>query len=332
RPYARQLGTTEELARTYLENIRDGRDAENHLAQNSPLSTNAVPINDDGLAVDASPEVVAAASAAVTAAAEAASIEGLIRQGKSKAESIDAGDGVIRQASPQERKTVEAKPKSLLGGQFVGNEKGEYTRVGEKRVALFDDGSQIQLKDRELDTFAAGVELAKAKGWTAIEVEGSEKFRREAWLTASEAGLEVQGYEPNQKDKQELEKRLAKRGGEAAAKTGRSAAAKPAPAGDAAAADVQSSLSEAQDQVLGASKNYVAPNMQSGLYAGKVLAETAHHIVVTVDGRANSATALEKSKLGGVPFKLNETLKIQFRDGMAVAPSIKNQRSKSISR
>ena len=37
---------------------------------------------------------------------------------------------------------------------------------------------------------------AKAKGWTAVRVNGTAEFKTEAWVQATIAGLEVEGYTP----------------------------------------------------------------------------------------------------------------------------------------
>lgn len=97
-----------------------------------------------------------------------------------------------------------SRPLKLLGGKFVGNDKGEYCRAGEKNIVLIDVDEKIKFKDRKFDTFQAGAELAKAKGWEAIEVTGTERFRREAWFYAKLHGLEVVGFTPNTKDIERL--------------------------------------------------------------------------------------------------------------------------------
>lgn len=106
--------------------------------------------------------------------------------------------------SPDSAAQPYTRPTKLLGGKFVGNDKGEYRRVGEKNIALIDADEKIKFKDRKFDTFQAGAELAKAKGWQAIEVTGTERFRREAWFYAKLQGLEVVGFEPNKKDIERL--------------------------------------------------------------------------------------------------------------------------------
>lgn len=46
--------------------------------------------------------------------------------------------------------------------------------------------------------------VAQHRQWEALHVRGSVEFRREAWLEASARGIEVQGYQPNELDRQAL--------------------------------------------------------------------------------------------------------------------------------
>lgn len=48
------------------------------------------------------------------------------------------------------------------------------------------------------------VGVAQHRQWEALHVRGSVEFRREAWLEASTRGIEVQGYQPNDMDRQAL--------------------------------------------------------------------------------------------------------------------------------
>lgn len=125
--------------------------------------------------------------------------------------SLDAAGTASASTKPYTR------PMTLLGGKFVGNEKGEYRRQGESAVALIDSDEKIKFKDRKFDTFQAGAELAKAKGWQAIEVTGTERFRREAWFYAKLHGLEVVGFEPKEKDMKRLETAQQEQSGQAPA-------------------------------------------------------------------------------------------------------------------
>ena len=44
------------------------------------------------------------------------------------------------------------------------------------------------------------VDLTEAKGWTDIKVSGHKEFRRQVWRAATERGIEVSGYKPDDKD------------------------------------------------------------------------------------------------------------------------------------
>ncbi|WP_413936123.1 LPD7 domain-containing protein [Nitrospira sp. BLG_1] len=61
-----------------------------------------------------------------------------------------------------------------------------FTDHGKRLVTVHDDPSVIQ-----------GMVLrAKAKGWTTVRVNGTAEFKTEAWVQATIAGLDVEGYTP----------------------------------------------------------------------------------------------------------------------------------------
>jgi hypothetical protein len=230
-------------------------------------------------------------------------------------EAEEEGEGLIKQGEGQPKVPPKPGPKTLLGGLYVGNDAGEYTRVGQTKVALLDAGAQITLKNRELETFRAGVELAQRKGWAAIEVGGPKRYRQAAWLEGRAAGMAVQGYEPTEQDLKALEKRLADKDLQQSIAEGRP--------------DVLAkSLEEAKMKTLTFKKNFVAPNYRDGQYAGMVFAESSHHVLVTVDGRDQTATALEKAKLTGTYYRQGELLKAQFKDGDLVAGRAQSRAAK----
>ncbi|CAB3730563.1 hypothetical protein LMG1866_04601 [Achromobacter ruhlandii] len=217
----------------------------------------------------------------------------------------EEGEGLIRAGTSQSKAPVKTPPDVLLGGLYIRDGTGAYTRVGQTKPALIDGGAQITLKNRDIDTFRAGIELAKSKGWTSIEVGGTPRYRQASWLEGRLQGLEVQGYEPTEKDQAMLDSRLAERAAQQSVAEGRPDV-------------VAKSLSDAKEQILKFKKDMVAPNLQSGTYHGRVLAGTSHHIIVTVDGRANTATAIEKAAIDGVDYKIGELLNVQFSNGKLV--------------
>ncbi|MDR5791711.1 ankyrin repeat domain-containing protein [Caballeronia sp. LP003] len=220
----------------------------------------------------------------------------------------------IRRADKQLNQPVEAPAvpaKTLLGGRFIGDDNGNYRRPGEKAIAIRDENNEIVLSDKQMDTFMAGLELAKSKGWTAIEVEGSKRFRREAWFHGQREGMEVVGYEPTSQDLDTLAQMLERA------------------SADQIAPGVSASLEAAKEMVVSSGKGFVAPNYENGNYAGTVLGETESHYVVSVDGRAGTATAIEKGKLEGIEVKTNELLKVKFQGGKAVGA---REQTKALSR
>ena len=44
------------------------------------------------------------------------------------------------------------------------------------------------------------IDLAEAKGWSDIKVSGHKEFKRQIWRAATERGIEVSGYKPDDKD------------------------------------------------------------------------------------------------------------------------------------
>ncbi|WP_322058428.1 DUF5710 domain-containing protein [Paraburkholderia sp. J63] len=87
-----------------------------------------------------------------------------------------------------------------------------------------DVGARLNSRQNDRATIADMVAVAKAKNWDTIVVRGSETFRRNAWIEASLAGVDVKGFKPAESDEALLE--AAKR--ERAALTIR-AGASPAP-------------------------------------------------------------------------------------------------------
>lgn len=194
-------------------------------------------------------------------------------------------------------------PTKLLNGRFVRDDKGDYRRIGETRVALTDEGERIRFVDKQMDAFEAGVELAKSKGWEAIQVTGTEKFRAEAWFHARMEGLEVIGYEPVARDLERLEAAQSRAGKKV----------------EALSESVLQSKREAEDFVLGQGSGAQQANVEQGRYAGKVLHQTEHHFVQDL-GRGVAVVhekgrfpekSLQEALQGG------KNLRVQYKAGKA---------------
>ena len=115
-----------------------------------------------------------------------------------------------RYLEDQHRKMNMAEPRSLLDGAFVRDKEGAYRPAAGGRAMLVDKGDTLVLKKGEQNLEAA-IELAKAKGWTAISLTGKPKVVEAAWISAQLAGIEVINYTPSKEAQTKLAERLAQR-------------------------------------------------------------------------------------------------------------------------
>ncbi len=74
-----------------------------------------------------------------------------------------------------------------------------------RKLAFIDKGSRLATDQNTPEIITSMVSVAQIKGWKAITVKGHEDFRREAWLVASLAGIEVKGFKPSDPDLAKLE-------------------------------------------------------------------------------------------------------------------------------
>jgi hypothetical protein len=70
-----------------------------------------------------------------------------------------------------------------------------------------DRGGQLHAVRTDPNSIRDMIAIAQHRGWSTIEVRGATGFRREAWMSGQLRGLEVQGYQPTQRDIQDLERR-----------------------------------------------------------------------------------------------------------------------------
>lgn len=83
-------------------------------------------------------------------------------------------------------------------------------------VAFTDRGTRLTTASENRELVGTLVTIAKTRGWAEIGVSGSERFRQEAWLAGSAAGLTVRGHKPTEFEQAQLARRLARdRGAEA---------------------------------------------------------------------------------------------------------------------
>ena len=136
-----------------------------------------------------------------------------------------AGRGPNADKSGEGRaKTSGKSPSAMVGGDalpdrirrkyyVVANEPGKDGPDGEARLYADERGEYLAFKvtdDRLVTRLAAAevirdmVSVAQHRQWESLQVRGSVEFRREAWLEAGARGLEVQGYQPTELERQTL--------------------------------------------------------------------------------------------------------------------------------
>lgn len=82
-----------------------------------------------------------------------------------------------------------------------------YEAANPSTVAFEDKGNRLETKSNSEQRAQDMVRIALARGWDEIKVEGSESFRRAAWLEAAGQGMHVKGYVPSEQDKAEVAKK-----------------------------------------------------------------------------------------------------------------------------
>jgi len=115
--------------------------------------------------------------------------------------------GPAEQTSPEDRPALPdrvAKSYVEVNGKF-------YFAGRPDSLAFVDKGARLQTKLSNTKVAESMVDIAESRGWTEIQVKGTQDFRREAWLEAAARGLEVRGYSPREEDLARLKQKAEKR-------------------------------------------------------------------------------------------------------------------------
>lgn len=94
-----------------------------------------------------------------------------------------------------------------------------FTKVDDKyffpdrQLAFVDRGTKLKAETNNLEVVRSIVTIAQAREWEALSVTGTKDFRREVWREASLRSIDVRGYEPDDLERQELQRALQKRYG-----------------------------------------------------------------------------------------------------------------------
>lgn len=82
----------------------------------------------------------------------------------------------------------------------------------DRTLAFRDAGTKLEAETENREVIRTLVDIARERNWEAIQVRGSETFRREVWREAASAGLTVKGYSPTQVEREALEREVQGRG------------------------------------------------------------------------------------------------------------------------
>jgi hypothetical protein len=76
--------------------------------------------------------------------------------------------------------------------------------------AFTDRGDKLTTQSENTEVIRSLITIAQSRGWGEVRVQGSERFRREAWAAAQAAGLEARGYKPSEFEQSRLVRSMAK--------------------------------------------------------------------------------------------------------------------------
>lgn len=126
---------------------------------------------------------------------------GKTRAGEREAEDASPGVSVVRGDIPEAlKRRYFSEDGRIVTSFFAG--------PGAKVEAFRDHGGKLSTHQVDPATIRDMVAVAAHRGWRTLQVRGDDDFRREVWMEARAAGLQVRGYRPRQRDEQELEARL----------------------------------------------------------------------------------------------------------------------------
>jgi putative DNA primase/helicase len=136
-----------------------------------------------------------------------------IRPSETKRKSTNATVPEAERAVPPKTAASDAVPEEIAK-RFVQVKNKYYFPDGAQ--AFTDRGNRITTNSENTEVVRSLVDIAKARSWQEITVRGTERFRKEVWIAASVAGLEVRGYKPTEFEQSHLVRTLAREKGAAA--------------------------------------------------------------------------------------------------------------------
>ena len=131
------------------------------------------------------------------------------RRAKTPAEPVPSA---LAAEGKKERPAKRAKPETVpdeVRKKFVQIKNAYFFADGAK--AFTDRGDRLTTPSENTEVVRSLITIAQARGWNEVVVQGSERFRREAWAAARTAGLDVQGYKPTDFEQSRLVRSIADR-------------------------------------------------------------------------------------------------------------------------
>lgn len=88
-----------------------------------------------------------------------------------------------------------------IAKDYLAND-GEYYSKKDHRLMFHEspEGNSLHTNYKDEKSIADMLEVARAKQWSSITLEGSKEFRRAAWLAAESTGIKTKGYTPTKED------------------------------------------------------------------------------------------------------------------------------------
>src|SRR6266446_4697080 len=122
-----------------------------------------------------------------------------IRPTKQRPRPVPALTGPEQKAATAD--SAAKKPRDR-GREIPEDVRRRFTQVGNRFYfpdgtrAFTDRGSRIISASENTEVIKSLITIAQTRGWTDLTVSGTERFRREAWFVAREAGVVVRGGKP----------------------------------------------------------------------------------------------------------------------------------------
>ena len=119
-------------------------------------------------------------------------------------------------AGPVGQKAVASEPGTEARRQVPEHIRKRFVQVGRHYYfadgarAFTDRGGRLTTPSENTEVIRSLVTIAETRGWNAITVQGTDRFRKEAWFAARLAGLEVRGYRPTEFEQARIARTLAR--------------------------------------------------------------------------------------------------------------------------